>query len=113
MYYENKKNLCMARFLTFVDKHNKQYGSFNTHTSELRIYPNPANNLLTIKWSEELAYPVELRISDVSGRIVLNKTLHTNTGNNTIDVSSFADGIYTIQLRNNKNNWYEKFCKQR
>ncbi|MBV6460073.1 MAG: hypothetical protein HJHJAOHD_00173 [Flavobacteriales bacterium] len=77
-----------------------------------RIYPNPSNEYLNIVWNEELAYPFELKISDMSGRIVLNKTIQNNEGITTVDVSSFANGIYTIQLLNNKTNVYEKFCKQ-
>jgi len=83
-------------------------------TGAFTVYPNPANDLLYLLWDKNVEYPLEISISDISGRIVLNKRLQNSAESTAIiDVSSFANGIYTIQLRNNKNNWHEKFCKQR
>lgn len=78
----------------------------------VKVYPNPTNDYLNIAWEAEFDFPIELKISDVSGRIIVHQTLKYQTGNTTLDVSSLANGIYTIQLLNNKTNVYEKFCKQ-
>ncbi|MBV6461620.1 MAG: hypothetical protein HJHJAOHD_01750 [Flavobacteriales bacterium] len=82
-------------------------------TESFHVYPNPTNDYLNIAWEAEFDFPIELKISDVSGRIIVHQTLKYQTGNTTLDVSSLANGIYTIQLVNNKINMYEKFSKQR
>lgn len=62
--------------------------------SELKIsvFPNPASDIVTIS-SDESA---ELNMYDMSGRMVLNQLIEI--GLNTIDVSIFERGTYSITV---------------
>lgn len=61
----------------------------------LSVYPNPSNNLLTIKTSDNLI-GLEYFIIDQVGRQVLNGKLVNETGQ--IDISRLSSGIYVVQL---------------
>jgi len=61
------------------------------------IYPNPANNILTI-----ISHAVEIEninIYNLNGQLVLNKKLN----NNTINVSSLESGIYIVDILSENN----------
>ncbi|MBT3612635.1 MAG: T9SS type A sorting domain-containing protein [Flavobacteriales bacterium] len=71
--------------------------SINEKTSDLLIYPNPANNILTI-----VSNTVEIEninIYNLNGQLVLNKELN----NNTINVSSLESGIYIVDILSENN----------
>lgn len=59
----------------------------------IKVYPNPANKVLTIDHRYELA---KLSIYDLSGRKI-NEHIITPT-QNTIDISNLAAGLYTYQV---------------
>jgi hypothetical protein len=68
--------------------------AINEETSGLLIYPNPANNILTI-----VSHTVgieNINIYNLNGQLVLNKKLNNN--HNTINVSSLEAGIYIIDI---------------
>lgn len=58
------------------------------------IYPNPANDQITVAGVKAGA---ELLILDAHGRVVLNRTLD---GSNEIDISGLAKGMYYVKLQN-------------
>lgn len=63
-------------------------------TSNFKVYPNPANNTITLSVSGIEAY--NLSVTDISGKIVLQKSL---TGiENTLDISSLSSGAYFFTL---------------
>lgn len=59
------------------------------------IYPNPANNFITIKNNKITTENFNYRIIDVTGRIVKNGISKFNTN---INIENFSDGLYTIQV---------------
>jgi len=63
----------------------------------LSIYPNPTSSLITIDSSNELL--TSIQIFDISGKQLFNIT-DLNIGTKTVDISSFAKGIYFISLNN-------------
>lgn len=62
-----------------------------SQSSEI-LFPNPANSSVTIKLSEQK----ELVITNMLGDVIHRATL--KEGNNTVDIQSFKDGIYLVQL---------------
>ena len=75
---------------------------------ELTIYPNPANNQLTVK-SEQLTVK-EIKVYDVMGETVYSEQLTTN--NTTIDVSGLASGLYFLQVNSEQGTVNRKFVKE-
>ena len=64
--------------------------------SKLGIYPNPASQLVHIQTVETENEVSQIRICDVSGKTVLQKT---GLGNNmSLDVSNFQSGIYFLEV---------------
>ncbi|MDI9256122.1 T9SS type A sorting domain-containing protein [Flavobacterium sedimenticola] len=66
--------------------------SFNA--TSFKVYPNPANNFVTIATEGLDSY--NLRVTDLSGKVMMAKEL---TGiENTVDVSSYAAGVYFFEV---------------
>lgn len=66
---------------------------------DFTVYPNPSNYNATIKFENVFENKnAAVRLIDVSGKMVFSTEL-TNTNNYTLDVSSFSNGIYFVQLQ--------------
>ena len=65
-----------------------------THKNSYSIYPNPATTEINVHGTTDKS---TLIISDMSGRIVLNKALFNN--NNSINVSNLKPGTYTAAIQ--------------
>ena len=63
-------------------------------TSKFIIYPNPANNTITIAASAIESY--KLSVADLTGKVLIEKSL--NGIENTIDISSLSKGVYFFTL---------------
>jgi len=61
---------------------------------DVRIYPNPASDEVTITASE----PTELVVSHILGKVIYKQTV--NGENNVVDVSNFPNGILIFKLGN-------------
>ncbi len=69
---------------------------------QLRIFPNPALELINIQ-IPETALSLQLYIYDLSGNTVMNKTVLAN-GIITVDVAQLPKGMYTLKLIDSKTN---------
>lgn len=65
---------------------------------EIKIYPNPATDILNIKITN-FNRDNSLRISffDLSGRLLINKMAREET--TTLDISPYSSGIYILKLQ--------------
>lgn len=72
--------------------------SVNTAT-ELKVYPNPAKDKLVVSFAMQNTSRAELRITDVSGKIVYNKIVsNQRNGITDINISSLSKGMYYVML---------------
>lgn len=67
-------------------------------SSNINIYPNPVNEILTIKGLEQ--NKVSIQIFDVSGKLVYHNKLNVNQNKIEIPVSHLEKGIYFIKIFN-------------
>ncbi|MEP7169316.1 MAG: T9SS type A sorting domain-containing protein [Bacteroidota bacterium] len=78
-------------------------GIENIHSiSKLTIYPNPSHNgIFQISFASAREENVVIKIRDVMGNTLTSKTLNNITGKYTeeINLSPFAKGIYTLELK--------------
>ena len=74
--------------------------SLKSEGMDLYIYPNPANDQISVAFSSLAKSIADLVIVDVSGRKVLQKTINISAGNNIVDISlaSLQKGLYIIKL---------------
>lgn len=81
--------------------------------SNFPIYPNPANNILTIQTPQ---FPIKnLKIFDTLGKeISISKNQISKNKNETqLNISSISSGIYLLRLTDEKGNFYSaKFVKK-
>lgn len=74
------------------------------------IYPNPANDLLHISFSENKNAPEQIRILNTTGQVV-----YDGVGENEkiINVSNLSNGLYYIEVINREKNEIRKFIINR
>jgi len=68
----------------------------------LKLYPNPAQNNVTVRFELQKASGFVVKISTIDGREVMHQTLFSPSGKNeiTLDVSGLKAGIYLLKLEN-------------
>jgi hypothetical protein len=71
------------------------------------VYPNPANNSISI-YMPSRVNEVRVDITNVSGVNVFTKKMSNST---TLDISSWANGVYIIQFNDGKSRVQKKFIK--
>jgi hypothetical protein len=71
------------------------------------VYPNPANNSISI-YMPSSVNEVKVDITNVSGINVFTKKMSNST---TLDISSWANGVYIIQFNGGKSRVQKKFIK--
>ncbi|MEM9051803.1 MAG: T9SS type A sorting domain-containing protein [Bacteroidota bacterium] len=78
--------------------------ALNTITSsdlDFRVYPNPASELISLTFPSRIEKEaVSIRLTDISGRIVLSQSLLTEK--QVVDISTLPNGLYLIELSNNQ-----------
>ncbi len=66
----------------------------------LKVYPNPAENMLNIDFNAVASDDIQVALIDISGRRVMNMVYKANFGGNTIniDVSDYSRGVYFLSV---------------
>ena len=75
------------------------------------IYPNPANEIVTIDLTTQKNIPLTIHIVNILGEIVLSKEINTYSGaqqTTSLDIKKLAAGTYIIQLTDGENILGEK-----
>ncbi|WP_276132228.1 PKD-like domain-containing protein [Polluticoccus soli] len=69
-------------------------GSTVVKVSELKMYPNPASETITVEFDVVTTDITEIAVFDMAGKLL--KVLPAGNGKVQIDVSSFAQGFYSV-----------------
>jgi hypothetical protein len=73
------------------------------------VYPNPATDQITINMDQHMNGPVDITISDLSGRMILHQLLE-HPATLTVGCNNFEAGTYVISMKTqNKLSGYRKF----
>jgi len=80
---------------------------------DVKLYPNPANEMLNMEVSFDEPTDVRYIMTDVSGR-VLNITYSKNVTSEiqTLDVSRLAPGVYMVSVKGDKGTTTKRFIKK-
>lgn len=73
-------------------------GINNPAAAGFNVYPNPANNVVTITFATAAN---QVRMIDVTGKVVSTQTLNAGTNQTTVLLDNLANGAYLCQLINN------------
>jgi hypothetical protein len=71
------------------------------------IYPNPANNILFIKYMQNTVKETQLEIYNTFGQLIYSQNKHKYTEISTIDISQFAIGLYIVRIISDTQTLYE------
>ncbi len=105
--------------LQLVDKNGEQVYSkilsfdLEKNSQTLTTFPNPTVQYLTMTFDHTGEGNTTINIIDVNGRIVKNKTQHTNSGKAslTIDVSELVPAVYFVSVITESGVIRQKFIK--
>jgi hypothetical protein len=81
----------------------------NNFSSNILIYPNPTKGLFTVETTNLLSSAI-IQLSDVIGRVVLDKTI-TSTKEQ-IEISDLNTGVYFLKIKNGDKQFITKIIKQ-
>jgi hypothetical protein len=68
---------------------------------ELKVYPNPASNQLSVELTNEIQGTIVIEIYDINGKLVLNQLLNAKQKSQNIDISTVKKGIYNLRVKAN------------
>jgi hypothetical protein len=70
---------------------------------EFGVFPNPASDQLSWKVKSNEASSMNVSLIDVNGKVVFNKTISGKIASyqDTLSLDSFANGVYTFELKTN------------
>jgi len=82
--------------------------------SEVSLFPNPANESVHVQFNLSGASQVQLVLVDMTGTIHANVSINGQIGTNTteLNLSDYAQGMYTILIRSNDALTSKKLIKQ-
>ena len=84
----------------------------NNNAISASIYPNPANDKLTVSFINPDSKTYSLKISNIIGQVVLQEEnmndCHSPVTFKTVDVSKFEPGSYIVSLRADSNQFKKK-----
>jgi len=77
----------------------------------LNLFPNPANNTLTINYFTPSMETTSIEIYDMMGQLVNTINANANQGFNSreLDLTSMSNGVYFLKLTQNNNTLTKKF----
>lgn len=97
-------------FNTTIDLGAYEYNStlgidaVSLNTNSVKLYPNPVNDRLFIKSTEQIE---SVTIYNINGQLIKR----TNETINGVDVSVLSSGLYMIEIKTNNNTINQKFLK--
>ncbi|MBL0340051.1 MAG: T9SS type A sorting domain-containing protein [Bacteroidetes bacterium] len=71
--------------------------SENDFASSINLFPNPANDKLTIAFGS-INKKVEVNITDITGKVIYS-TIASETQKIEVNTKDFAAGIYVVQIQ--------------
>ena len=108
LFFGSAFEVCLT---AFNDCSSEQYCEFlNLIVTEVEpeiddrivIFPNPTRDFVTVKWPEGSS-TITIRISDINGKLVFNKTLEKSPITNyQINTSTFQSGQYLVEVITDK-----------
>jgi len=66
---------------------------------DFQIFPNPIHHLLTIKGIDNLTFPLQMSIINLSGQILKQQSIITTTPTTTINLAGLSPGSYFIHFQ--------------
>ncbi|MEM6804816.1 MAG: LamG-like jellyroll fold domain-containing protein [Bacteroidota bacterium] len=110
--FYDELNVCLDTFCqtVMVDSIANSYGE-SLEAFGWKLSPNPTSSSILLEKEETPPLPVELKIFDLSGKILLEKNFLFNTKTE-IPVQYLSPGLYILQIKEEQKLGYWKFLKE-
>ncbi len=116
---EYLEDIHTARFGTYgrgiwdfkIDEQFVDTKDITVNTTDLIIFPNPANELITLKVDQISNESFTARIIDINGKVVMQKKVDFSSSSTSLNISDLNTGNYVIQLINSKKQFAQKIIK--
>ena len=79
-----------------------------TDNFNFNVYPNPSTGIVNITLPASDS-KMELSVYNLANQMIFSKTLNSSANQLQIDLSSYAKGLYLVNLRNSVSNKFVKF----
>ena len=76
------------------------------------VYPNPFQNVVHVRFNEEIEGPVTILLYDVLGRIVHNETQTVNNSNTSINLDGLSSTQYLLSITSNNKEFKTSLLKK-
>jgi hypothetical protein len=82
-------------------KDNPEAENYKLQATEFKIYPNPTNGNITVSFRTEKDGPVEVKLLDAAGRVIVNEQVQVSDGffSKDYNIEGQSKGTYLLQLR--------------
>lgn len=107
-YFHKLARLSIASTAAFAVPFLPGAGENPNEFESLRIYPNPTDGLIHLKWNQTYEH---IRIHDMLGNEVFESGLGAVNKELTVDLSGYDDGIYFVQLTGKSSHTIRKIIK--
>ena len=87
----------------------------STIANNIKIIGNPVNDKLTFSYTSSATQSVDVKVYDMSGKVVLKNKVNSLEGSNVISLplsSTFKAGMYVVEVNNGTELHSSKFVKQ-
>jgi len=123
MFYETMSSFDKAMYrLKMIDKNNNVtyskilvFQSKAATTSNIKIIGNPVNDKLTFNYTAYTSHIIDVKVYDMSGRMMMSNKITSLEGNNIISfplASAFKANMYLVEVNNGTEIQTAKFIKQ-
>lgn len=92
---------------------NTEFNIEKNHSPEMKLFPNPVENELTVNFKTDENLESDLLISDFSGKVMQQISLDGGVQQIQINVSDWAPGFYLVQLISGTERISKKFVVAR
>ncbi len=85
----------------------------NTSINDVKVYPNPATNIVNIRAGNLNSANASISITDITGKLLLQKDLAVNSGNidTSLDIKLLCPGLYLVNVKAGAEQRVTKFIK--
>lgn len=100
-----------SRFYINLQGNTNSIETVADNRARMQLIPNPATEEVKVSF-DRLAGEAQLKVVNVTGKVVFAKNLATSTGSVVIPVAQLANGIYMVELRGANAQLTQKLLKQ-
>ena len=123
MFYETTSGTDKVMYrLKMIDKNHKIdfskvliFQLKSTISNNIKLIGNPVNDKLTFSYTSPVTQIVDVKIYDISGKVLLKNKVNSMEGSNVISLplsSTFKAGMYVVEVNNGTELHSSKFVKQ-